>query len=59
MAFASSSIARKTMVEMLYGAPQWEILQTWFLSCSIVSTYSTTVTELMLPFLAPQLQGKQ
>ena len=25
VAFASSSIARKTIVEMLYGAPQWEI----------------------------------
>ena len=59
VSFVSSSIARKKMVEMLYGAPQWEILQTWFLSCSIVSTYSTTVTKLMLPFLAPQLQEKQ
>ena len=46
------------MVEMLYGAPQWEILQTWFLSCSIVSAYSTIVTKLILPFLAPQLQEK-
>ena len=47
------------MVEMLYGAPQWEIFQAWFLSCSIVSTYSTTMTKLMLPLLAPQLQEKQ
>ena len=59
VALAISSIARKTMVEMLYGAPQWEILQAWFLSCSIVSTYSTTMTKLMLPLLAPQLQEKQ
>ena len=35
-----SSIARKTMVEMLYGAPQWEIHQVWYFSCSIVSRYS-------------------
>ena len=46
--FASSSIARKIMVEMLYSAPQWEIPQAWFLSTSIVSTYSTTMTNLML-----------
>ena len=58
-AFDSSSIARKTMVEMLYGAPQWEILQAWFLPCTIVSTYSTTMTKLMLLLLAPQLQEKQ
>ena len=37
--FASSSIARKTMVEMLYGAPQWEIPQAWFLHCSINSFF--------------------
>ena len=59
VAFSSSSIARKTMAEMLYGAPQWEIPQAWFLSCSIVSTYSTTMTKLMFPLLAPQLQDKQ
>ena len=47
------------MVEMLYGAPQWEISQAWFISFSIVSTYSTTMTKLMLPLLAPQLQEKQ
>ena len=47
------------MVEMLYGAPQWEIPQAWFVSCSIVSTYSTTMTKLMFPLLAPQLQEKQ
>ena len=35
---------------------QWEIPQAWFISCSIVSTYSTTMTKLMLPLLAPQLQ---
>ena len=57
--FAISSIARNTMVEMLYGAPQWEIPQSWFVSCSIVSIYSTTMTKLMFPFLAPQLQEKQ
>ena len=44
------------MVDMLYGAPQWEISQAWFLSCSIVSTYFTTMTKLMFPLLAPQLQ---
>ena len=62
IAFVSSSIARKTMVEMLYGAPQWEIPQDWFVSCvscSIVSTHSTTMTKLMFPLLAPQLQEKQ
>ena len=59
VAVASSSIAIKTMVEMVYGAPQWEIPQYWFVSCSIVSTYSTTMTKLMLPLLAPQLQEKQ
>ena len=32
VAFASSSIPRKKMVEMLYGAPRWEIPQAWFLS---------------------------
>ena len=47
------------MVEMLYGDPQWEIHQAWFFSCSIMSTYSTTMTKLILPFLAPQLQEKQ
>ena len=47
------------MVEMLYGTPQWEIPQAWFVSCSIVSTYSTTITKLMFPLLAPQLQEKQ
>ena len=41
VSFASSSIARKIMVEMLYGAPQWETPQAWFLSCSIVSRYSS------------------
>ena len=34
VAFARSSIAIKTMVEMLYGAPQWEIPQSWFIFCS-------------------------
>ena len=38
VAFASSSIARKTM-EILYVGPQWEIPQYWFLSFSIVSIY--------------------
>ena len=50
------------MVEMLYGAPQWKIPQAWFVSCvscSIVSTHSTTMTKLMLALLAPQLQEKQ
>ena len=56
VAFASSSITRKTMVEMLYGAPQWEIPQAWFVSSSIVSTYSITMTKLMFPLLDPQLQ---
>ena len=59
IAFASSSIARKTMVEILYGAPQWDIPQDQFLSCLIVSTYSTTMTKSMFPLLAPQLQKKQ
>ena len=59
VAFAISSIARKIIVDMLYGAPQWEIPQAWFVSCSIVSTYSTTMTKLMFPFLSPQLQEKQ
>ena len=59
VAFSSSSIVRKLMVEKLYGAPQWEIPQAWFLSFSIVSTYSTTMTKLMFPLLAPQLQEKQ
>ena len=45
VAFSISSIARKTMVDMLYGAPQWKIPQAWFLSFSIVSTYSTTMTN--------------
>ena len=35
VSFVISLVARKTMVEMLYGAPQWEIPQAWFLSCSI------------------------
>ena len=47
------------MMEMFYGAPRWEIPQSCFLSCSIFSTYSTTMTKLMFPFLAPQLQEKQ
>ena len=47
------------MVEILYEAPQWEIPQAWFLSCSFVSTYSTTMNKLMLPLLAPQLQERQ
>ena len=59
VSFSISSIARKTMVEMLYGSPQWEIPLAWFLSSSIVSTYSTTMTMLMFPLLAPQLQEKQ
>ena len=46
------------MVEMLYGAPQWEIPQYCFPPCSIVSIYSTTMTNEMFPFLAPQLQEK-
>ena len=37
--FASSSIARKTMVEMLDGALQWEIPQAWFISCLINSLF--------------------
>ena len=57
--FSSSSIARKKMVDILYGAPQWEIPQYWFLSFSTMYTYSTTMTKLMLPLLAPQLQEKQ
>ena len=44
------------MVEKLYGAFQWEIPQAWFISCSIVSRYSTTMTNEMFPFLATQLQ---
>ena len=32
VSFVSSSIARKTMVEMLYGALKWDIPQAWFLS---------------------------
>ena len=32
VSFASSSIARKKMVEMHYGALGWEIPQAWFLS---------------------------
>ena len=47
------------MVEMLYGDPPWEIHQYWLVSCSILSTYSTTMTKLMFPLLAPQLQEKQ
>ena len=43
VSFSSSSIARKIMVEMLYGATQWDIPQAWFLSFSINSL-----------FLAPQ-----
>ena len=56
VSFASSSIPRKTMVEMLYGAPQWEIPQDWFVSCSIMSTYSTTMSKETFPLLDPQLQ---
>ena len=59
VAFSISSIVIKLTVEKLYGAPQSEIPHAWFLSCSIVSTYSTTMTKLMLPLLAPQLQEKQ
>ena len=39
VSFAISSITRKTMVEILYGAPQWEIPQAWFLSYSINSLF--------------------
>ena len=46
------------MVEMLYGAPQGDILQGWFISCSIVSRYSTTMTNEMCPLLTPQLKEK-
>ena len=59
VSFASYSISRKKMVEMLYVAPQWEIHQAWFLSCSMVSTYSTIMTKLMFHFIAPQLQEKK
>ena len=59
VSFSSSSIGIKTMVEMLYSAPQWEIPQDWFVSCSIVSTYSITMTKLMFPLLSPQLQEKK
>ena len=47
---------------MLYGAPQWEIPQAWFLSCEIVSTYSWArgnIGKNTFPLLAPQLQEKQ
>ena len=47
------------MVDMLYHSPQWEIPQALFLSFSIVSTYSTTMTNEMFPFPDPQLQEKQ
>ena len=47
------------MVDMLYHSPQWEIPQALFLSFSIVSTNSTTMTNEMFPLLAPQLQEKQ
>ena len=47
---------KEKLVEILYGAPQWEIPQGWFTSCSIVSIYSTTMTNEMFPLLAPQLQ---
>ena len=46
-----SSIARKKMVEMLYGAPQWEILQGFFLSLSILSRYSTTMKNEIFPLM--------
>ena len=59
VAFSSSSNARKKKVEMVNGALQWETLQAWYLYCSIVSRYSTTMTKLAFPFLAPQLQEKQ
>ena len=45
-----SSIARKTMMEILYGAPQWEILQYWFVSYSIVSRYSTQLPMKYFPW---------
>ena len=51
VSFDISSIARKTMVEMLYGASQWDILQVWFISCSIVSRYSTTMTNEIFPLM--------
>ena len=51
----SSSIARKIMVEMLYRALQWEIHRVWYFPCSIVSRYSTTMTNEMFPLLVPQL----
>ena len=56
VSFASSSIVRKTTVDILYGSPQWDIPQAWFLSYSTTSTYYTTMTKLMFPFLSPQLQ---
>ena len=46
-------------VEMVNGCLQWETPQAWFLSCSIVSPYSTTMTKLMFPLLDPQFQEKQ
>ena len=39
VSFSSSSIAIKTMLDMLYGAPQWEIPQSWFLSYLIDSLF--------------------
>ena len=47
------------IAQLFLDTLQWEIPHVWFLSCSIVSTYSTTVTKLMFPLLAPQLQEKQ
>ena len=45
VSFASSSIARKTMLDILYGGSQWDITQAWFLYFSINSF-----------FLAPQCE---
>ena len=38
VSFSSSLIARKIMVEMLFGAPQWEIPQAWFVSCVLAQS---------------------
>ena len=46
-----SSIARKTMVEMLYGATWWDILQGWFLSFPMMSRYSTIMTNEIFPLM--------
>ena len=59
VSFSSSLITRKSMVEMLYGSPQCNFPQYWFLYCSIVSMYSTTMTKLMFPLISPQFQEKQ